>query len=150
MNYLTNDIRYKVLLRLQKQKNGTDEFKANEFLATLHDDLGTVRRALIDLVESGYIRESNVDASGVNPQESVIYNIKSRGPKENKKARRLAEDKSIGVIRIHITLKGIQFMTETENEHFRMRSIKNEWWKNLIFLFVGAIITILVNWINQN
>ena len=147
MNYLTNDIRYKVLLRLQKQKNGTDEFKANEFLTTLHDDLGTVRRALIDLVESGYIRESNVDASGVNPQESVIYNIKSRGPKENKKAIRLVEDKSIGVIRIHITLKGIQFMTETENEHIRMRSIKNEWWKNLIFLILGSVLTLIVGWL---
>jgi hypothetical protein len=107
---MEQDIRLRILHELNSKDGGTAEFKANEYLEKLHQDLGTIRRALIELLDEGLIAESNI----TDLQDSVIRTkLKSVGKDLNKKdSKRLNNDKSIPKIRIYITIKGKLFLRE--------------------------------------
>ncbi len=146
---IKSDIRYKILDHLLEINNSTNEFIANQFLSTLHDDLGTIKRALMELIEDGYIKESNIDTS-VSNYTSPIKSINTVGDIARKNPQRLIEDSEISKIRIYITFKGKQFLQEIENENKRMNHLKYEWLKNLVYLIVGASFTFLVNFFSDN
>lgn len=139
-----SDIRLKILNKLSAQKKGTEEFLANELLAKIHNDLGSVRRALIDLIEAGYIKESNVDWRTEKENKSVIYSINTIGPPENKSTKRLINDDSIGAIRIYLTLAGQEFLVESENLRLTTWTIRNDWWLKIIYMLIGAGISIAI------
>tara|TARA_R110002111_G_scaffold89077_1_gene138712 strand:+ start:409 stop:855 length:447 start_codon:yes stop_codon:yes gene_type:complete len=139
-----SDIRIKILEKLSEEKNSTGEFKAKDFLVTLHSDLGTIKRALIDLIEDGLIKESNVKWPEERDEKSSIHKIVTKGSPERKDSRRLINDKTIGTIRIYITLKGQQFLLQSENLRRQSWSIKNDWWIKLLYMIIGASISVLV------
>lgn len=143
------DIRFKILEKLSEEKNSTAEFKAKEFLATLHSDLGTIKRALIDLIEDGLIKESNVNWPEEKEEKSSINAIVTKGPPERKESKRLLEDESLGPIRIYITLKGQQFLLQSENLRRQSWSIRNDWWVKILYMVVGAGISVAVFYITH-
>ncbi len=142
---IKTDIRFKILAHLLEINNSTNEFMANEFLSTLHDDLGTIKRALIELIEEGYIKESNIDTS-IPYYTSPVKSIVTIGNITRKNPKRLIEDSEISKIRIFITLKGKQFLQEIDNENKRMNHLKYDWLKNIVYLLIGAGLTFLANY----
>ena len=117
------DIRIRLLEKLKKNNKGTEEFVANDFLNELHNDLGTLKRSLIELVDFDLIRESNVEKD--DGKKSVIRNIDtdtadlSKSDIDNKKSSlRLLNNvgafSKIKPIRLTITVKGLQFLVENE------------------------------------
>lgn len=134
------DIRYIILKKLRKENAGTAEFSANQFLASLHRDLGTIRRALTDLIKDGYIWESNIDWDNDRDESEVsrISTINSVGPPAQKDSKRLLTE--IKPIRIYITLKGMRFLIESYNLRRTTWNLRNEWWIRILFLVIGAVI----------
>jgi len=139
---MESDIRYQTLIRLKNEDKSTGEFIANTFLVALHSDLGTVRRALIELLDEGLIRESNV----YNIEDSVIRNINSRGGEECKRSRRFVEDqgeyKKIKPVRIYITMKGLMYLKEYNQ--FKYESYMDKWKKRLFFPTVGLTLLLSI------
>ena len=105
------DLRQKILRKLFESNLSTEEFIANEFLQGVHSDTGTIKRALVDLLELGYIKESNINWSngGERINKSIINKIDSN--KENSSSK--VALKSCGRIRLYITLDGKKYI---ENE----------------------------------
>jgi len=97
------DLRYKILLELKARELETREFVANEYLSKLPYDLGTIKRALIELRNSNYIQESNVP-----PNKSVIDEIVAI---DNEGPEKLL-NKTHGAIRLVLTLDGTRFLLE--------------------------------------
>jgi hypothetical protein len=116
----TVDIRIALLEKLNSLKNGASEFIANEFLSSLHDDLGTIKRMLIELIDSDLIIESNVTKS--DHPKSIIWQIDTTAhdndpERDNKKSskrliRKVGNSEKIQCIRLLISLKGMNFLIE--------------------------------------
>lgn len=137
MKYI--DIRLNILQRVERENRGTAEFKANEYLATTHSDLGTIKRAVVDLLDDGYIKESNL----LWPDEkskSVVYNIDTKGPagSPKKDPKRLLDQKDIKFIRLYISLHGKKFLIEEENLRRTTWWIKHDWWMRIIYMVIGV------------
>lgn len=131
----------KILLRLKEENLGTGEFIANQFLSTLHDDLGTLRRALVDLFNCGYATESNL----YWPEQKadfVTSKIDTRGTlgPEAKKSSRLNDPNDIPPIRLVITLTGLRFLVEAENLRRTTFLIKHDLWIKSGVLILGAVL----------
>lgn len=138
----SQDIRLNILRRIERENRGTAEYIANEFLATTHHDLGTIKRAVIDLLDDGYIRESNLYWPSER-KNSVVEAIDTNGPTETKKnPKRLLDQKDIKLIRLYITLKGKRFLIEEENLRRTTWSIKYDIPLKLAFMVLGFLLTI--------
>lgn len=116
------DIRLEILLETQKRTSGTAEFVANEYLGDLQYDVGSIKRALQELIEFKYIKESNVP-----PEKSIIDAIKSEG---NEPAEKLKKANGYNAIRIFLTLEGKRFLIE--DKQF-MDEAKLSYWKRKTF-----------------
>ena len=127
------DIRIKILERLEREEQSTAEFMANEFLATLHPDLGTVKRSVLDLIEDGYIKQSfPSDISAINTVE-------------RKGSDRFLDKNDIPPVRLFITLKGQQFLIESKNLKRTTWMIKHDWWVKIVYLIAGSLIAVAIN-----
>jgi hypothetical protein len=148
------DIRIELLENLRNLNKGTTEFIANDFLSKLNSDLGTIKRLLIELIESDLIQESNVYENDLG--KSVIRNIDTTAhdedPEKNdkKNSKRLIQAigkcNKISSIRIMITLKGINFLIENEklkNELVLTKWQKYGFWPIAIIAFTGLIISVI-------
>jgi hypothetical protein len=135
----SKDIRLSILEKLDQENKSTAEFIANEFLETLHSDLGTIIRAVNDLVDDGYIKES--------PPSDIRNAVKNW---ENKSSKRLLNPNDIPSIRLFITLRGKQFLVESGNLKRTTWNLKNEWWVRLAYLIAGALIVVAVNRLTGN
>lgn len=121
------DIRYQLLNVLKVRDLETKEFIANEFLSSLPHDLGTIKRALIELRNSNYIQESNVP-----PGASVIDDIVAVDNESPKKLR----DANCRSIRLILTLDGRRFLLEDEKLQNELAVAK---WNKKIFWMIFLI-----------
>ena len=133
----SQDIRLNILKRIEQENRGTAEFIANEYLSTAHDDLGTIKRAVLDLLDDGYVRESNLSWPD-QKSKSVVFNIDTTGGKPNKNSNRLNNKNDIKSVRLYITLKGKRFLIEEENLRRTTWWIKHDWWLRIIYIALGA------------
>lgn len=137
-----SDIRFKILAHLNKFGQSTEEINCNAFLETLHSDLGTIRRTLIELIEKGYINESNVNWERERETLSAIYKINTRGDHTRKDSKRLLKPNDIEAIRLYLTLDGKKFLIESENLKHYSWTIRNDWWMKIIYIIIGAVLTL--------
>lgn len=140
----SSDIRLKILDHLNKSGRSTEEINCNNFLVTLHNDLGTIKRTLIELIEKGYIKESNVDWDRERETSSVIFKIKTIGNLTRKDSKRLLNPEDIKAIRLYLTLEGKKFLIESENLKHYSWTIRNDWWLKIVYLIIGSILTFTV------
>lgn len=130
---MESDIRYKILKRLESKSRSTAEYNSNEFLSELHDDLGTIKRSLVELMREGLIYESNID----DYKKSVSYGINtSTSINDNpdfinqvKSPERLNGDvgdhgKKISDIRLIISIKGLRWLEEYEKFGLDKKSVR--------------------------
>jgi len=143
------DIRFKILDHLDKNGRSTEEIVCNEFLASLHYDLGTIKRTLIELIEKGYINESNVNWERDRETASVIFAINTKGDKTRKDTKRLLDINDIKAIRLYLTLDGKKFLIESSNLKRTTWMLKNEWWLRFAILIFGAILTLAIQGISK-
>lgn len=125
------NIRLTILKKLEEESGkAPTEFIANEFLHQLHDDIGTIKRTLIDLVENGLILWSNNDKQSSIDTITKVLNTtcygNSQKDKENSKNTlrfidSLGNQEKIKTIRLHITIKGLKFLYDYEQ-----RKVNNE------------------------
>jgi hypothetical protein len=116
------DIRILILRELDKKNRSTAEYRLNEYLATLHDDLGTIRRSLIELQEEGLIANSynyNIKNLLITTEKDykMYHNVHDMHESYLKKSRRLIEDPEVtryGIqgLYFYICLKGKTFIFE--------------------------------------
>lgn len=140
------DIRLEILHHINKKQKATEEYVANEYLYGLHDDIGTIRRALRELLAEGLIGESNVTS-----ENSVILNqMASVGPPSKKSSERLVNG-DIDSIRLYITLKGKLYLVEEKKINNEL--LLSEWNISIrivliLLAIIGGISTILeiISW----
>lgn len=144
-----SDIRYKILEYLNQNGNSTEEVRCSIFLAHLHNDLGTIKRTLIELINKGYINESNVDWVNEKETKSEIFKINTRGNIERKDSKRLLDSKDIKEIRLYLTLDGKRFLIESENLKHTTWMIRNEKWFRILLIFIGALLSLIIQWLSK-
>jgi hypothetical protein len=135
----SKDLRFKVLEYLQENGSSTEEVQCNEFLSKLHGDLATIRRTIKELIEKGYINESNIDWDK-DRDKSIIFNLNTTGAtgQENNRVERLLNPKEIGTIRLYLTLDGKKFLVESENLRRTTWMIRNDNKIKVLFAIFGA------------
>lgn len=103
--------------------NSTQEWKANKYLSTCHTDLGTIRRALLELKDEGLIRKSNHNTKNKYQEIEDIETNEGLVGENAKNPKRLDDPDNelkcnpkykIGTIRIYITLKGLDYIRNYE------------------------------------
>ncbi len=131
------DLRLEILHEIKNREKSTEELIANSFLQALNEDLGSLRRALIELLDEGLIGESNV-----TPETSIVRNkLDSSGPPSVKSSKRLTNGE-IGPIRLFITLKGTLFLIEEKK--LRNELLLSEWNRYARYaIYILAILGIL-------
>lgn len=140
------DIRTMILSELSRQENSTAEFIANKFLYNIHKDLGTTIRALIELIEEGFVKESNIDWKDESQKNnSIVLSIDTTGkPGSNaKNPKRLLDSSDIKSIRLFITLKGKMYLIQDKKLKIDFTLSK---WQKIWFwpiAFIGIISLIL-------
>ena len=148
---MKKDIRLQILEHFRKLKRSTEECIANEWLSRLHHDLGTIRRALIELVEQDYLA-----ISGSEKTEALVWLLKvmdsvtsnSLPTERHAKKASIRLIKEVGGyprvpdIRLHTTLNGIAFIEKYARD-------RNEVWIRFILLLIGAVLGFLGNWLRN-
>jgi hypothetical protein len=146
----SKDLRFKVLEYLQENGSSTEEVQCNEFLSKLHIDLATIRRTIKELIEKGYINESNIDWEK-DRDKSIIFNLKTNGAtgQEDNRIERLLDSNDIGTIRLYLTLDGKRFLIESENLRRTTWMIRNDIPMKLSFAIFGAVLGIVSTLVTQ-
>lgn len=145
---MEKDLRYKILFHMKSLGNSTEEWHANEYLSTCHSDLGTIIRALVELVDEGLIFNcydrnksihyqdlSKIDTSnkknGINAKNPLRFNdVKNQ----------LNCSEEIKAVRLYITLKGLMFLQEKEK--FKLDKINSGRTKNWFYLLLAITIAV--------
>lgn len=145
------DLRFKILQHLQDNGSSTEEVPCNKFLAAAHNDLATIRRTLKELIQKGYINESNVDWS-IELDKSIIYNLNTTGAtgQGNNRIERLLDPNDIGTIRLYLTLDGKRFLIESENLKHTTWMLRNDIPMKILFAFLGIIATLATQYISKH
>lgn len=148
---MSKDIRLRTLEHFRKLNVSTEERIANEWLAGQHYDLGTIRRALIELVDKDYLaisgsekleslewlqREMNSETSKLSPQERHAKKSSMRLLKEVGGFTRVPD------IRLHTTINGIAFIEKYSRD-------RNEVWIRLLLILLGFCLGLLGDWLRQ-
>lgn len=124
---MENDLRYKILNEFREKSTG--ETISNDFLETLHYDLGTIKRAIIELIDSDLLSFSNLTKEesikwlNKNVITTSIYNKEFDSLNQNiQSSKRLIKDlenslepnttKKIPPIRLYTTVKGLIFLSD--------------------------------------
>lgn len=144
-----NDVRIQILKKLQLMGHATEEVALNEFLATLKtygggSDLGTIIRAIRELIKEEYICES--------PIRDVVNGMSSKGDRETFKSTRrfietVGDAPQIGNLYLFITLKGKNFLIENQKlnlEYTLTKWKKYSFWP-LALISVAAFVISLVS-----
>lgn len=150
------DIRFKTLKHFENLKASTAETFGNEWLSKQHKDLGTIRRSLIDLIESDFIRLSSIGKESPVEWLEREWNSTTTGKKtsddEDKMSsqrliRRVGDWSKVADARIYTTVKGLVFIKD-------YRKSKNDIWNKIFMvLFTAAVtysITTLLNKTQQS
>lgn len=143
----SNDIRLSFLEYLEAKGSSTQEIICNEFFSKLHPDIGTTIRAVIELLELGYVKESHIDwKTDSGKKASPIANIDTSGSTQshpNKQASRWLNFNDVGAMRFYITLEGKKFLIDNRNLKRSTWNIKYDIPIKLAFVFVGGLVTIV-------
>lgn len=152
-------MRFIILQRLKFEDKGPAEFIANDFLSELHTDLGTIRRALIDLVEMGLIGLINKqDKKGaiewlVNELNTSIDAGHTRDDKHMQiktSSKRLIEGeiggdlKKIGNIGLNLTIQGVNWLIEHDTLRRTNKLVKYDLVIKGAVLLIGFALGIIV------
>lgn len=113
---MKKDIRFKLLIYLQKTSNSPAEKDCNNFLCGLHNDAGTVRRCLVELHDEGLIgiSESNIKVPSPDGTERKLWgHIYTKKNKDSKRfCDNYKEEDKINPTYLWITSKGLLFLHE--------------------------------------
>lgn len=156
MSKLNSDIRYKILYELNKIGHSTEEIPINTFLATLKTvkgtkDIGTIKRAILELIKEEYVEESP-------SRKRIIDEINTNGPAETfKNPKRFIQDvgdaPKIDNIYLIITLKGKKFLVEwdkLESDISNSKFLEQTRWITLIMAIGGFVLGIVANFESCN
>lgn len=116
-----NDLRFRILEYFEELDNSTSEEIANPWLETQDDDLGTIKRSLIDLIESDFIRLSSLGDKDpikwLNENwDSTTHGKRTKEHDDKKSSKRLTQD--VGIhnkvpdVKMYTTVKGLMFIKE--------------------------------------
>lgn len=150
---MKEDLRIAILRYFKEQNHSTEEHPSNEWLQKQHADLGTIRRAIIELIDEGFLIISNTGKSEarstvLDEYDSATYNTSlTDEDKLKKSSKRLIMDlPPFGRIKEHkfiTTVKGIRFLIDFDK--LKADSSLAKWqrftfWPLLIFsAFMAAI-----------
>ena len=146
------DMRFKILEYLHKNGSSTEEVQLSDFLWTIHRDLGTIKRTLIELIAKGYINVSNVNWETEKESKSVIFKINADGStgELNNRPERLQDRNDIKEIRLYLTLDGKRFLIEAENLRRTTWMIKHDFKIKLLLVFLAACFTLGIQYVSIN
>jgi hypothetical protein len=148
----SKDLRLVILKKIQiESEAGTDEFLANIFLSTIHSDLGTIRRALIELVENDFLKISNtekapdfnfwkkwLDTKSVKNPPYPEYNVDIKNPKRF--VEKVGKHQQIPSMRLVSTIEGIKFLIEYDTLKRNLWFAKYRIHVAIILLIIGGFI----------
>jgi hypothetical protein len=150
------DIRIAILRYFKESNISTEEHPLNEWLEKQNDDLGTIRRALIELIENDFLIISNLDkehsVSIVKKEYDTTThsNPLTENDKIKKSSKRLIEDlhnlKKIKELKFITTINGIKFLIEFDKlkDDSKLSKWQKKWfWVVAVIGLVGLILSIL-------
>jgi hypothetical protein len=143
---MKDDLRIKILNHFRKLNKSTSETRANDWLAKQHSDLGTIRRSLVDLVDSEYIKLSSIGDK--NPKEWLETNwdsstsgARTEDDNDKKSAQRLirkvGNHEKVKDVRLYTTVKGLTFIAEYNR-------FKNFHLHKLLYIVIGIVLGFLI------
>ena len=148
---MSKDIRLRILEHFKKLNVSTEERIANEWLAALHYDLGTIRRALIELIDQDYLAISEQEKKeSIEWLQEKMDSSTSKLTQEQRHAKKssIRLIKEVGGyprvpdIRLHTTITGIAFI-------LKYRRDRNEVLARLLFVFLGFVLGLFGNWLGK-
>lgn len=115
MKKLKTDIRYIILNELNQMGHSTEDIPINNFLATIKtfigtEDIGTIKRAIQELIKEEYVAESPNHIGKVEAINSSGPHDTAKNPKRFIEA--IGDAPKINDIYLFITLKGKKFLIE--------------------------------------
>jgi len=147
-----DDVRIKILRYHKNRNTSTEEHSSNVFLAKLSSDLGTIRRALLELVSEDYLIISNATKDKSIEAITRDFNTKNKSTPLSdedilrKSSKRLVENvgsmEKIPEYKFFTTVKGLKFLIEFDKLCFEATMSR---WQRLIFwplLIVSFFISI--------
>lgn len=121
-HFKEKDIRLKILLHFEGLEGSSKETIANNYLAGLENDLGSIRRTLIELIQEDFIRLSSIQNENpikwLNRELDTTTHDRANSQKyQNKKSskrflKHVGNQSKIPKIRLYVTLKGLLFIKE--------------------------------------
>jgi hypothetical protein len=151
----SKDIRIKILEHFNQMRDDPGEVIANDWLSGQSKDLGIIRRALIELVDSEFISISNYDKdeaiAWLRSKMDTTTTSDPRTESDNNKKSSVRLIKQVGSyfkiekIRIHTTIKGILFLQDYRKDK-RSGMVKAFW--ILFSALIGFFAKIIFDWIN--
>ena len=118
---MNKDLRVNILRHFDNLDNSTSETKANPWLSKQHTDLGTIRRSLIDLIKSDFIRLSSI--GDIDPikwletkWDTTTHGEQTADGNDKKSSKRLVQKvgqyEKVEDVRMYTTVKGLMFINE--------------------------------------
>lgn len=146
---MKHDLRIRILNHFKDLDQSTAETRANDWLEKQHDDLGTIRRSLIDLIELDYIR-----VSSIGDEDPIVWLVKhwdtkTNGPRtkdddDKKSSKRLVESvgnySNVEDVKLYTTVKGLTFIAE--NNRFRNYHVHK-----LLYIVIGVTVGFLLTYL---
>ena len=145
------DLRLKILEHFNNLKRSTAETNTNEWLYQQHTDLGTIRRAVIELIETDMLAISEKDKEEALTWIKEVMDSTTRGFEQErrnakKSSKRLiasvGEFPEIPNLKIYTTLKGILFIQD-------YKRTKNLNINKLVFMILGVLLGMVVWYIKE-
>lgn len=118
-----SDLRIRILKYYKERKSSTEEHSSNSWLEKQSDDLGAIRRAIIELITEDFLIISNATKDKALEKVEEAFNTTAHGltpekTKLKKSSKRLIQDvdeyKKIPEYKFFTTVKGIKFIIEFE------------------------------------
>lgn len=121
---MPDDLRIKILRYFIDKKTSTEEHPSNEWLANQHNDLGTLRRALLELIDNEFLVISNKNKKDSLQKIQTEFNtgaLQFSNPLSSldemrKSSKRLTNNlrnfNRIPDIKFITTVKGLKFIIE--------------------------------------
>ncbi len=142
---MAKDLRIRILEHFQDLEKSTEEIKANEFLVKLNDDLGTIRRAIIELIRFDHLVISEKEKADAISWLKKEWDTETNGPRteddnHKKSSKRLIQKvgnhSKVKAVRLITTVHGIRFMEDYTR-------YKREHLYRIGYLVLGIVLTLL-------
>ena len=149
---MSKDIRLQILLHFRDLNVSTEERIANQWLSQVHYDLGTIRRALIELILEGYLvipgLEKDEAVTWLNSEmDSTTSKLTPAERHAKKSSMRLIKEvggyPKVADIRLHTTIAGVVFI----EKYLRDR---NDIWIRVMLMLLGVVLGIIGAWIGKH